>query len=166
MKNIILDMDNTLIFYHPEQKLENYNLYSCLTIDKKYLGISFHVIIRPYLFQFLNYVYENFDNVFFWSAARIPYLHAVINTMNDVVNKKPKNILTSEHMINGKKKLQYLYNNYPEINSSNTWIVDDSENVIDEEDRQNFIKIPGFIIPYDKDDELLKMITKLNEIKN
>lgn len=115
-KNIILDLDNTLICNNTP---------------------------RPHLKCFLDFVFSRFNKVCIWTSATKEWLdNAYINLLkpNLPANKdfyfmwhrehcNVKYVLLENNILNiieCHKELRLVYSNYPEFNENNTLIVDDN----------------------------------------
>uniref|UniRef100_A0A6C0EPC9 FCP1 homology domain-containing protein n=1 Tax=viral metagenome TaxID=1070528 RepID=A0A6C0EPC9_9ZZZZ len=143
--NLILDMDGTLIDHY-------YCTRKCDII----------IIPRPYLSDFLTFVFDNFNRVSIWTNADEDWYKKVYEKV--LKHYIPKN--KSFHFIKTRtynstiiKPLTFIYNIYPEYNSSNTIIIDDNPNTY-VNNTDNAIPIPTFLYLI-HDDELLKTITVL-----
>jgi hypothetical protein len=114
-KNIILDMDGTLI----TALLVGYN---------KYIPVA-----RPYLKEFFQFIFNYFDNVSIWTHAEKDWFLEVYYKI--LVHAIPPNktfqfVVTRENnkqiSWDTPKMLSKLYTMYPNHNHLNTWIVDDT----------------------------------------
>jgi len=155
-KNIILDLDNTLICNNTP---------------------------RPYLKYFLNFIFEKFDTVSIWTSASKEWLDiAYINLLkpNMPANKdfflmwnrdkcKLHYSLLQNNMINVfecYKELKFVYSAFHKFKENNTIIVDDKYNMFIK-DFQNGILIEGFYKNKLLDIELYRLTIFLNnEILN
>lgn len=135
-------------------------------------------IPRPYLEEFLYYLFTNYDSVSIWTAAGKEWL-------NEVYNKILKNKLPSDmnfrHMLHVEKcimlinyggsydyykPLSYLYSIDDTMNKNNTLMVDD--NPLSFHDNE----INGYLIKSynydsdieDNDDELMQLVIELQSI--
>lgn len=139
--NILLDLDNTIISSvtpHELKKIKDQVSGLKYTNMKHYFRI-FH---RPYLQEFLDFAFENF-NVTVWTAGSKDYcLFIVENIILRPEGYKPKeerhlklilydeNCDQSEEMYktDTPKDLRYIYN-FPGYSKDNTFIVDDLSEV-------------------------------------
>lgn len=155
-KNIILDLDNTLICDNTT---------------------------RPYLKYFLNFIFEKFARVCIWTSATKEWLdNAYINLLkpNLPPNKdfffmwhrvqcKVNFGLLENNMINVfdcYKELKLVYSAFPEFKPNNTIIVDDKYTMF-LKDYQNGVLIEGFYKNKLLDFELYRLTIFLdNEILN
>ena len=192
--NIILDIDETLIqtlqlsYNKTKKKIHSHNDGNITIINypKKNGSITY---LRPGLFEFLDYCYNNFF-VSFWTTGTNNYCKAVLdsiltekqlkqtrmifsrfkdNQVIDLINNKKYKI----DKINDKicKPLDFLYNNEnykKKFNKNNTIIVDDNPIHIAINQRNSI-----FIYPwcrYDKSDnklpKLIEILKKNKNIKN
>jgi RNA polymerase II subunit A small phosphatase-like protein len=166
---IILDLDETLI--HTESVPKEYE--GQYDFDFKFKGIGqslYYTKKRPYLKQFLDYIFENFD-VAVWTAAGVDYAKEVLNGL-EINEEKLKFFYTKD---NCTIKLNYDYSDYYGIKNLNklkkrgidldrVLIIDDKvETAIN--NYGNLIHIKPFTD--DKNDtELLKLISYLEKIKD
>lgn len=113
-KNIVLDMDGTLI--------------TALNSGHKYEPIA-----RPHLKEFFQFIFEYFDNVSIWTHAEKDwFLEVYYKILVHVIPSKKtfKFVITRENnkpiQWDTPKMLSTLYTMYPNHNHLNTWIVDDT----------------------------------------
>jgi TFIIF-interacting CTD phosphatase-like protein len=135
-KNIVLDLDNTLLSAVPledfpwgEESKQKAIKFEIHNMEDYYI-----VFERPYLQEFLDYIFENFE-VSIWSAASKNYVLFIIENIILINSKrKLKNIFFSYHctlskkMFNGGiKKLDMLWDVFKlrDYTSKNTIIIDD-----------------------------------------
>lgn len=132
---IILDLDQTLISAEASEDLdfkkytEKSLLFRSDDMDGYYIVYS-----RPYLQEFLDYIFKNF-NVTIWTAASKDYALYIIE--NIILDKKPDRkldfIFFSYHCDLSKKKKKYSkelcmlwdIHKLPGYSSKNTVIIDD-----------------------------------------
>tara|TARA_B110000259_G_C14034389_1_gene408519 strand:- start:15159 stop:15746 length:588 start_codon:yes stop_codon:yes gene_type:complete len=126
-KNIILDLDETLISAVEDMNIKSSKLKS-YDMDGYYL-----VFERPHLQKFLDYVFKNF-NVIVWTAASKDYAIFIIkNILLSGYDRKLDYIFfryhcdTSKKYQNGSKNLKLLWDTYKikGISEENTIILDD-----------------------------------------
>lgn len=166
---IILDIDETLI--HTENVPLEYENHYAYDFKFKGLGKSFYYTKkRPFLEQFLKYVFENFD-VSIWTAAGDEYALEILKGIN-IDKSKLKFFYTQE---NCTIKLSYDYSDYYGVKNLNklkkkgydlnrVLIVDDkSETAVN--NYSNLIQVKPFTDDLD-DSELLKLISYLETIKD
>jgi TFIIF-interacting CTD phosphatase-like protein len=152
-KNLLLDLDNTLIFSLETNKIKK-GTNSWLTKFKNYkMDDQFVVNERPHLQDFLKWAFDNF-NVSIWSAGSREYVKFIVDkvVLKKYKDRKLRYIFDSEtceeseKIYNQPKKIDYLwkYLKLTEFNKSNTYIVDDLDEVIDGNEG-NSIRIKKFI---------------------
>lgn len=84
MKCIVLDIDNTLV--HTNTKIKKHLIDTIMTEEKYYYmrrriynvkksGNIYYGVKRPYLEDFINFCFLNFDYVCVWSAAEKNYVY-------------------------------------------------------------------------------------------
>jgi RNA polymerase II subunit A small phosphatase-like protein len=166
---IILDIDETLIHTEsvPDEFADKYDY------DFKFKGEGkslFYTKKRPFLDQFLDYVYANFD-VAIWTAAGEDYAREILKNIR-VLESSLKFFYTRD---NCTIKLNYDYSDYYGIKNLNklkkkgynldrVLIVDDkSETAVN--NYSNLIQIKPFTDDVN-DTELLKLISYLEIIKD
>ncbi len=166
---IILDIDETLIHTEsvPDEFADKYDY------DFKFKGEGkslFYTKKRPFLDQFLDYVYANFD-VAIWTAAGEDYAREILKNIR-VLESSLKFFYTRD---NCTIKLNYDYSDYYGIKNLNklkkkgynldrVLIVDDkSETAVN--NYSNLIQIKPFTDDVN-DTELLKLISYLETIKD
>jgi len=148
-KNIILDLDNTILSsveFHKLKKIPPNNL------EFHDMDTSFRVFVRPGLEQFLEYIFENF-NVSVWTAASKDY--AIFIIKNIILKNHPERRLKfvfidyhgkiSEKHYSHPKYLEILWEFYkiPGFNKHNTVIIDDNKYVHTKQ-KNNIIKAVYF----------------------
>jgi len=166
---LILDIDETLI--HTDTVPLEYEKH--LDFDFKFKGVGnslYYVKKRPYLDEFLNYAFENFD-IAIWTAAGAEYADEILKAIG-LDKSKLKFFYTQE---NCTLKLSYDYSNYFGVKNlqklrkkgydlNKVLIVDDiAETAVN--NYGNLIQIKAFTDDTD-DTELLKLISYLEKIKN
>ena len=172
IRNVILDLDNTLICSEPIKEFP----FSTNGIQKKSMKFPVHNIDyyyicfeRPHLQEFLDYLFKNFT-VSVWTAASVDY--ALFIVKNIILKKSasatPRNLKymfvdyhcdISRRLYKNKKgtslpkKLDLLWENFNllDFTKSNTIIIDDNDRVVDSQP-ENVIHIEPFeIITLGKD---------------
>lgn len=177
IKNIILDLDNTLI---SAEALEDFP-FSQKGIKDKVVKFelwnmdNYYIVFeRPYLQEFLDFIFEHY-NVSVWTAATKDYALFVIK---HILLKKPNRKLDwimfsyhcklSKNEYNASKHLNMLWSvfKFKGYNEKNTLIIDDYDEVYNCQP-ENAIHIKAFEIldrDSEKDDELLKIKKILSTI--
>ena len=137
--NIVLDLDNTIISSFSKEE------YDELKIDhknkfKSILNGMYYTMERPYLNEFLDYLFSHF-HVSVWTAASKSYAKQIIDTfiLRGKKNRKLRSFLHYDHCkesmdnINPKtmKDLKYLFIVKDKMfNQNNTVIIDDLKEVL------------------------------------
>lgn len=124
--NIILDLDETLV--HVVTRPEHGIKY-----DFKFIidGQHYYGLKRPFLAEFLNFLFRKFDSVGVWTAAVEEYARKVVASIFTSEQRKKLSILNHRGHLSWSvfggftKSLSTVYNQYPTFNSQNTIIVDD-----------------------------------------
>jgi len=169
-KLLILDLDETLIHTEkfPVDYLESGTYDFKLEIPNK--SYEYFTIKRPFLKEFLNYVFDNFD-VAVWTAAGKDYAKNVLINIG-IDESKLKFFYTEE---NCTIKLNYESGDYYGVKNLNklknkgfdlkdVLIVDDVQDTA-VNNYGNLILIKKFITNRE-DTELLKLISYLEKMKN
>lgn len=169
--NLILDLDQTLLSAEsPEKNIPNKDRYVVHDMMNLY-----HIIERPGLQSFLDYIFENY-NVSVWTAASKEYATYVIEHII-LQNKKERElkwVLFSYHcelsnsLTSCDKDISLLWRtfNIDLFNSSNTVMIDDNDDIWKHQPNR-VIHIPGFWPERDTftDNKLLLNISYLEKIK-
>jgi hypothetical protein len=81
LKTIVLDLDATLIHSRELRCSENKDVYKGLKNFENFYIMSddFIVVERPKGQKFLNYLFENFENLIVWTAASKDYAEFIID---------------------------------------------------------------------------------------
>lgn len=149
VKNILLDLDQTLIFseelckFRPSPKMKQFNY--------KQMDNSYITFARPHLQEFLDYIFKNF-RVAIWTAASKSYANFIIDNfilikpgrkLDFVFYSYHCNLSTSSG--NGLKGLNMLWEKFKlnGYNKSNTIIIDDN-NEVKSIQEDNCYHIPEF----------------------
>ena len=153
--NIVLDLDNTLIYSIESNKVKKDDpKFKCISnYSSEKMDDDYIVCERPNLQAFLNWLFKNF-NVMIWSAASPDYVDFI--TQN-IVNKNPSHRI--EHIFNSNqcdesqkhyngdtKNLNLLWDHYDfdGYGPYNTLIIDDMGHVCKSQPK-NSIRIKKFI---------------------
>jgi len=170
-KNIVLDIDATLVHTHSDvenfdclnifkkshrvrlrKKLYTMKLYDVSVEDGTGDEIILSGVYRPYLKEFLDFCLEYFDNVIIWSAGRKKYVEKMCDLMFPVIGKRPRVIYNYDDCDVGredylKKPLRKLYKDQRlidiNINEKNTFVLDDRDDTFSL-NSSNGIQIPEF----------------------
>jgi hypothetical protein len=145
--NIILDLDNTIISSLTPSEFKKYK-HNCAGMRYTKMKKYFNIFHRPYLQEFLDFIFEHF-NVCVWTAGTKDYCLFIVK--NIILNHQPyengepsntnikrnlKLILHAENCDQSEfmyqtpspKDLRYIYQ-FPEFSSKDTFIVDDLDQV-------------------------------------
>ena len=176
---IILDLDQTIISAEATEELdfkkykEKSKLFRSDDMDGYYMIYS-----RPYLQEFLDYIFNNF-NVTVWTAASKDYALFIIEKI--IINKKPERkldfIFFSYHCDISKKKMKYskelcsIWNIHklPGYSEKNTVIIDDFKADVHKCQPNNCIIAPPFEFTKEgsENDSFLKdIIPQLEKMKS
>lgn len=152
--NIILDLDQTVISAEASEELDfrkykdKSNLFRSDDMDGYYMVYS-----RPYLQEFLDYAFKNF-NVTIWTAASKDYALFIIEKI--ILDKKPERkldfIFFAYHCDLSKKTKKYSkelcmlwdIHKLPGYSSKNTVIIDDYKADVHKCQPNNCIIAPPF----------------------
>lgn len=182
MRNIVLDLDSTLINTCEEQnslklfkKLKIYtknhdlrNKIYCLNMRKGGETIFAWGVFRPHLDEFIEYCFKNFDNVMVWSAGTKVYVDQVVERVFRKRKSELKLILSRNNCTYEEddpdtltKVMEKLVNGYDWMDLSNTVIVDDNIKTFRFND-ENALQIKEFLIDYNSE-TLLKDIRECSD---
>ena len=135
VKNILLDLDQTLIFSEEFDKFRSSsktNLFDYKIMDRSYITFA-----RPHLQEFLDYIFKNF-RVAVWTAASKEYANFVINNFIEIKPGRKLDFVfysyhcnLSKNSGNGLKCLNLLWEKFKlkGYNKDNTIIIDDNHEV-------------------------------------
>ena len=166
-KTIMLDLDSTLIY--TSDNFDNYGsleLYSnpenialrdriykfdvIDVVDKPGTGVrsSMWGILRPGVYEFLDFCFDYFSNVIVWSAGQLRYVHAICDVLFIDPDKQPALIWSYEDC---EKCDNYLYKPLVKIadkfNSNITldkiYALDDNE-ITFSKNKDNALHIPAY----------------------
>lgn len=142
--NIVLDLDNTLISaveydeYDVEKNREKSQLFESFDVLDQFI-----VFKRPYVDEFLDFLFDNCQNVCVWSAGSKDYVLTIVNELFLKKNRIPKCVfflyhcnLSEEHH-KGLKDLDMLCE-CMDFEKEKTFIVDDLDHVIDLNNQNSF----------------------------
>jgi TFIIF-interacting CTD phosphatase-like protein len=131
--NIILDLDNTLIYSIPQDKFpKKKNHLHSMKYHK--MDDDYYVFERPGLKPFLNWLFKNF-NISIWSAASPEYVEFIVKNIIEKNGRSVEYVLNSDnceesqHVYGDKhiKNLNMLWDYYDieGYDPYNTLIIDD-----------------------------------------
>lgn len=176
-KNIILDLDNTLISSVATEDWDKKNNKKAKLFPNYKLEDIYIIFERPHLQEFLDYLFANF-NVSIWTAATLDYALFIID--NIILKDKERKIdyifyyyhckLGENKYGDGYKHLDLLFKTFKlkGYNKSNTLIIDDLKDVYDTQPC-NCINIDEFEFTDDgseKDNALDVVLDKLKVFKD
>lgn len=175
--NIILDLDQTLLSAEPTDGFSKNDKYKNLT--RYNMDGYYYVFERPYLQDFLTFIFDNF-NVSIWTAATKDYALYIID--NIILKNNPSRkldyvfycyhggISERQNEKGGSKNLSTLWNVFkmPGYNRENTFILDDYDEVYETQPNNTIIAKP---FEYkdancEKDDFLKRLILELQKINS
>lgn len=173
--NVILDLDNTLIYSISCKKFpknENSHLHS-MKFHK--MDDDYYVFERPGLQQFLDWLYKNY-NISIWSAASPDYVEFIVKNIIEKNGRKVEYVLNSDNCdhcqkIFGDKHIKNLkmlwdIHDLKGYGPYNTIIIDDL-NMVCKVQPNNSLKIKSFNTSYKKslkDTDLKRIKRKLESI--
>lgn len=181
--NVVLDLDNTLIYSYELKRVKNKD-FVLKNFDTHEMDDEYLVCERPGLTDFLDWLFKNF-NVMVWSAASPDYVQFIVNKIIKGEDKKDadwiakhrniQRVFTSDHCDESSEKfdgdlknLNLLWDKYDLENYGpyNTVIVDDLKHIHDIQPH-NTIRIKKFIAneKHAKDNELEEVKKKLIDMK-
>jgi hypothetical protein len=164
--NLVLDIDDTLVQTFDDIK----SLYKCpIMKNSKFYPVRKRVYIlkfdspddeeevddemvwgvkRPHIDEFLAFANEYFRNIVIWSAGTYEYVHAIVKNLFKNI-PCPTRVFTRNDCAQSdeygyEKPLEKIYKAIPEMNSSNTFLIDDRQEVFVRKDPDNGIIIPPF----------------------
>jgi hypothetical protein len=164
--NLVLDIDDTLV-----QTFEDiHQLYKCpIMKNSKYYPVRKRLYIlnfedsdedkesddnkvwgvkRPHIEDFLIFATQYFRNVVIWSAGTYDYVHSIVKNIFKNL-PCPTKVFTRNDCFQSEefgyeKPLQKVFSQIPEMNSYNTFLIDDRQEVFSRKDPDNGIIIPPF----------------------
>jgi TFIIF-interacting CTD phosphatase-like protein len=136
-KTIVLDLDQSIIH---SRELSDDDAYKNINKFDKYHTMSsdYLVIERPGLQKFLDYIFDNFDNIIVWTAASKEYAEFIIDKCIIKPKSRPLHWYffsyhcdISEDKYGSTKDLKLLtdYLKVDNCNYDNIFIIDDYDNV-------------------------------------
>lgn len=171
--NVLLDLDNTLIYSISVEKIKKkpwMKKFKIYEMNKDYI-----VFERPGLQKFLNWIFKHF-NVSVWSAATPDYVEFIAKNIIENDDRKLEYVLHSENCEDSQKyygeesikKLELLWDvhDIKGFGPDNTLIVDDLGKVY-RTNRENTLHIKKFVASEKslEDKELEKIKSELKHIK-
>ena len=172
--NIFLDLDQTIISAEPTEEYD-YVKYKQKSKKFTYIDMDGYYIVfeRPYLQDFLDYIFKEFT-VSIWTAASKDYALFIIDNIviGDKKDRKLDWIFFSYHcsisksLTNNSKDLKTIWNIFKIQNytSDNTLILDDNIDVYDSQKNKCILAIPfEFTKEGSEEDNFLKELKPLLE---
>jgi TFIIF-interacting CTD phosphatase-like protein len=169
-KNIILDLDQTLISAEPTQ---DFSSPPKTEFTMHNMEDYYYICERPFLQDFLTYIFANY-NVSVWTAASKDYALFIIDK---IILKNDKNrkidwiffsyhCKISEKKKDGSKELSTIWDifNIKDYSHDNTFIIDDYDDVYKNQ-KENCIFAPPFEFKKTKNDTFLKDIVDVMKEK-
>jgi len=139
--SLVLDLDGTLICSIEPDEMPHKNDVRVRVLNMKPMEDMYHVFHRPYLEEFLDYIFDNF-RVGVWTAASHAYAAWIVNFIINPPNKRKLgrciefifydvHTKMSEKIYGGHKDLRLLWEKFKieGFNADNTVILDDLDRV-------------------------------------
>ena len=178
MLEVILDLDETLINSQPLDELTSEERKRFMRRFKTHNMDGYYLVCeRPYLQQFLDYIFTN-HNVSVWTAASHDYANFIVN---NVILIKPERKLKfflwdrhckmSKKKFKNPKKLSLLWDVFKcgDFNTNNTFIIDDLDDVYKSQRCNSIPVLPTFDVfekNMDGDEFLKKLMSKIENINS
>lgn len=178
-KCIVLDIDETLVctqeniesfkelgIMNPENIKLRKRVYYITLDDYKKKGdgmrYDFWGVKRPHVDEFLVFCFTYFRVVAIWSAGKYRYVHALVDYLFKDKNE-PNVVFTRDDceksLIKGRKyhikPLKKMYDQIPEMNMQNTYVLDDNE-ISFSNNPNNAVHIPK----YDPNENIAAFLTE------
>lgn len=134
----LISEENNLAYL--KSRIYNLKLFNPSS-NKNHKYYSFWGIYRPFLAEFVEYIIQEFDDIFIWSAGNEKYVKSVVDLIFEPYEYKPKIIFYDTHCYISEdrevvvKDLAKLYNASKDIyssasdkcgpNETNTYVIDD-----------------------------------------
>ena len=187
-KTIVLDLDSTLIYTsdnfdqyvslelytnpeHTHLRNRIYKFDVIDVVDKPGTGVrsSMWGILRPHVYEFLEFCFDYFENVVVWSAGQLRYVHAICDVLFTDPEKQPILIYSFDDCERNdnflyKPLIKLSQNELPSVTLDRCVILDDNEMTFSK-NKDNALHIP----PYEPEltpqgimepDDTLKNLTK------
>jgi len=185
-KTIVLDLDSTLIYTsdnfkhyeslklytNPEHTHLRNRLYKFDVIDvveKPGSGVrsSMWGVLRPHVYEFLDFCFEYFENVIVWSAGQLRYVHAISDVLFIDPEKQPILIYSYDDCDSNdnylyKPLIKISQQEIPSVTLDKCYILDDNDMTFSK-NKDNALHIPPYepeLTPkgiMDSDDTLLNL---------
>ena len=165
-KYIVLDLDATLLHtfddylslsklvkqdeksQYLKSRIYNLSLFNPQS-NKNNKYYSMWGIYRPFLKEFVEYIIQEFDGIFIWSAAVEKYVETISDLIFSPYDYKPIAIFSKEDCIISDdgmvitKPLEKIFNQFEKVNPENTFVIDDREDTCSR-NKDNAIIVPAF----------------------
>ena len=174
--NCVLDLDNSIISSLSLKEIMELKNIDSRKLNHKTMEGYYRVYERPYLEDFLQYIFEHFE-VSVWTAASKDYASFILNNFILKGNKSRRikmflydeNCEESQKLYNknSPKDLRYIYN-FKGYHPCNTLIIDDLSDVFKANPKQT-IRAPYFDAKKkssETDTFLVDVVKKLQELKS
>jgi len=161
-KTIVLDLDNTLIYTADDEKIfESLELYTnprntrlrsriyyfelVDVVDKPGTGelTKMWGVLRPHVYEFLEFCFEYFQNVIVWSAGQKKYVHAICDFLFNEIGKQPNIIYTYEDCDRVHNYIIKPLTKFPNIPIETIVALDDNESTFSR-NKDNGLHIPPY----------------------
>lgn len=177
LENILLDIDHTLVHTLNMDDFNEIPLDLVLQLDIVFFNdenINIAIILRPYVREFLNYLFQNYT-VGIFTAGNAAYAEIIIEQLfnhNPVIALNSEDVMMSQSKYLGYKNLKYVFDIVPTFNKQNTIIIDDHQAVY-ETNKKNCIHLKPFEVVKEnktvnldcfKDNVLLHLYHYLNSL--
>jgi len=172
LKNVILDLDETLISSLEPLVYEKYK--NSLSGKEHFIYDNFYYIFpRPGLQEFLDFVFTNY-NVIIWTAASLDYaLFIIQNFILIKPNRKIDYIFFNEHCrisqetYKNAKQLKQIWETFKldHCNENNTVIIDDREDLRLNQENNVINCVPYYVYDVSTNDDLKNVEEKIKNKK-
>jgi NLI interacting factor-like phosphatase len=126
-KFVVLDIDSTLVYARPADMTEK------LVPDERNFyvrPVSMETVLkvtkRKNLDKFLDDLYKEGYKIVIWSAGVPSYVKSIVSVL--FLGRSFEYVLTSDHIVDGVKKLEYVRNYVKGFRPENARLVDDNSN--------------------------------------
>jgi TFIIF-interacting CTD phosphatase-like protein len=165
-KTIVLDLDSTLVnTCDEEETFNNLEVYTNPRNSKLRSRIYYFEIVdvcdtetspvgsgqlskmwgvlRPHVYEFLEFCFEYFENVIVWSAGQKRYVHAICDFLFNEIGKQPSIIFTYEDCIRGQNFIHKPLSKIHRIPIETIVALDDNESTFSK-NKDNGLHIPAY----------------------
>jgi len=177
----LISGDNNLGYL--KSRIYNLKLFNPSS-NKNYKYYNMWGIYRPFLAEFVEYIIQEFDDIFIWSAGTEKYVNSIVDLIFEPYNYKPKIIFHDTHCEISEdrseviKPLNNLFDSSKQIygssnkngpNELNTYIIDDRSDTMSRNITNGILIHPYnlFELPHDPNKDDVKMfIESTREMDN